>query len=587
LVALKALAALGNSPFVSVLTDVCKLAGVSVSMRTRRKPTNFIKVEDDDVCEGLLKAEGPIIAHDLREITIGSRTSKTLCTVLLGLCEYPAVETYSITFPKPKPAAKRPAVSGKTPIQVVHISDTHVDLSYTVGANYNCTKPICCRPYTTADAPGNNAYPAGKFGNPQCDPPVTLQQSMVAAIKSFAPNAAFTIFTGDVVAHDVWSVDKAEVLTDLNSTYSILSSLNLVYATMGNHDTAPVNSLPPSTITTTLGTQWAYDALAADWTTWIGTTAASNADNYGAYSIKYPGGNLRVISLNTVFYYTLNFWMYEEPLQNDPQGQFAWLVNELQGAETAGERVYIISHIPSGSSDYFHGFSNTFNQIVNRYEATIAGMFYGHTHLDEFEISYSDYNNRNFSNAIGMSYITPSMTPTSGAPTFRVYSVDPVTYGVLDYTEYTTDITASSLVWKKYYSAKATYGSLLTPPVTDTTSELTPAFWHNVTTVFEKSDSTFQAWYGRKSRGFNVSACDATCKAEQICMLRSGESQYNCDQFAIGINISKRDEEESTLRDECEGTKVREVFNAIANSQDEFIEYINAQVTAYTTQRLT
>jgi hypothetical protein len=62
-----------------------------------------------------------------------------------------------------KPTTSHPAPSGETPIQIVHISDIHVDLIYETGASYNCTKNICCRPYTAADAPGNNSYPAGEY----------------------------------------------------------------------------------------------------------------------------------------------------------------------------------------------------------------------------------------------------------------------------------------------------------------------------------------------------------------------------------------------------------------------------------------
>ncbi|KAL5350564.1 hypothetical protein ACLOAV_004133 [Pseudogymnoascus australis] len=553
LLALKGLAHLGNDAFVNVVTDVCKLA----------------KVEDDDVCEGLISEEGPVIAHDLRKIKIGSATSKTLCASLIGLCPYPEVKPYAIPFPKAKPAAKRPISSGQSPIQVVHISDTHVDLSYEIGANYNCTKPICCRSYTPDDAPGNNSYPAGEFGNPLCDPPVTLQQSMVQAIKAIAPDAAFTVFTGDVVAHDIWAVNKADVLVDLNSTYSILSDLDLVYPVMGNHDVVPVNCIPPTTISTTLGVQWAYDTLAGYWNEWISTSGEVNTANKG---------KLRVISLNSVFYYTLNFWLYEEPMQNDPNGQFTWLVNELQSAEDAGDNVYIISHIPPGSSDFFHGFSNTFNQIVNRYDATIAAMFYGHTHVDEFEISYSDYANRNADTAVAMSYIAPSMTPTSGSPTFRVYTVDPVTYGVLDFIDYTTDITADKLSWTKYYSAKEAYGPLLTPPVTDAAAELTPAFWHDVTSLFETNEAAFKDFFARKSRGFEVEACDGDCRAEQICMARAAESQYNCDKLKPGFNFSKREEESHAHRDECEGTRLREVFGQMGRDHETFIRYINSEV---------
>ena len=45
----------------------------------------------------------------------------------------------------------------------------------------------------------------------------------------------------------------------------------------------------------------------------------------------------------------------------------------------------------------------------------------GHTHRDEFQLSYSDYQNRNHTNAVAMSYIASSLTPTSGHPSFRVY----------------------------------------------------------------------------------------------------------------------------------------------------------------------
>ena len=72
-------------------------------------------------------------------------------------------------------------------------------LNYTVGASYNCTKNICCRPYTTADEPGVTDYPAGPYGNSACDSPLSLEQSMYAAIKALVPTRAFSVFTGDVV----------------------------------------------------------------------------------------------------------------------------------------------------------------------------------------------------------------------------------------------------------------------------------------------------------------------------------------------------------------------------------------------------
>lgn len=145
-----------------------------------------------------------------------------------------------------------------------------------------------------------------------------------------------------------------------------------------NHDAAPVNSFPPTAVDTTISSQWVYDTLSGLWETWIGSAASTTADtNPGAYSVLYPGGNLRVISINTNMYYKQNFWLYEATMETDPSGQLAWLVSELQAAEDAGERVYIIGHMPMGAGDAFHDGSNYFDQIVSRYDATIAALFFG------------------------------------------------------------------------------------------------------------------------------------------------------------------------------------------------------------------
>ena len=385
---------------------------------------------------------------------------------------------------------------------------------------------------------------------------------MYQAVATLVPNASFTIFTGDVVEGAVWLVNETEVTNDLNDAYEtrMPNYLNLVYPVIGNHDTAPVNSFPPSDIDTTLGSGWAYSTLSSDWAQWVGSTAATSANNYGSYSVLYPGGNLRIISFNTNFYYKENFWLYEETMQSDPNGQLAWLVTELDAAETAGERVWLAGHIPMACGDAFHDGSNYFNQIIQRYEATIAATFYGHTHKDEFEIAYSDNSNPTADTATMMSYIAPALTPTSGNPTFRVYSVDPVTFGVLDFEVYIANMSDPTYqtkpTWEKYYSAKEVYGSLLTPAVTDSSAELTPAFWHNVTALFEDDDTVFQDYIARKTRGWDYSSCTGDCKTDEICQLRAGESQYNCVTITPGISFKKRDTSTALHQDSACGESV-------------------------------
>ncbi|MCJ1333221.1 hypothetical protein MMC10_009915 [Thelotrema lepadinum] len=432
LVVLQGVAHLGNDAFVDTISEVCIETGA----------------EDPDVCQGAIAREGPILAHDLREMTIPSHTSQLFCTTIFGLCDYPAVTAETISFPSPKPVVNRPIPSTQDPIQIVHISDIHVDLSYEVGSSYNCTKNICCRPYTSAEAPGNNSYPAGPYGEHTCDSPASLEESLYNAIETIAPNAAFTMFTGDVVEGAVWLTTQIEVTNDLQNAYGKMSGLNLVYAAVENHDSNPVNSFPPAAVSTTLTNQWVYDTLSSLWETWIGTSAAAMADeNPGAYSTVYPGnttGKLRVISFDTNMYYKENFWLYETTMEQDPSGQLAWLVQELQAAEDAGERVYILGHMPMGSGDALHDGSNYFDQIINRYEATIAALFFGHTHKDEFELSYSNYASQSPATASAISYIAPALTPTSGNPAFRIYTVDPTTFAVLDITTYAANLSLPS-----------------------------------------------------------------------------------------------------------------------------------------------
>jgi sphingomyelin phosphodiesterase len=307
-------------------------------------------------------------------MSVPSHTSQLFCITFFGLCPYPPVTPYTVPFPSPKPPTSRPAVSGQPPIQVVHFSDIHVDPFYETGASYNCTKPICCRPYTSAEAPGNNKYPAGPYGNTKCDAPVSLEDSMYAAIKQIAPNAAFTLFTGDIVDHAVWLTNQTQNIKDINDAYTRMSGLPPVYGVVGNHESSPTNAFPPTALKNNVE-QWVYDTLSADWSRWIGATSASAADKFGAYSVI--NGNLRVISINTNLYYGGNYWLYEKTMETDPSGQFAWLVSELQAAENSGQRAYIIGHMPMGMGDAFRDASNYYSQIVNRYSATIAAEFWG------------------------------------------------------------------------------------------------------------------------------------------------------------------------------------------------------------------
>lgn len=355
-------------------------------------------------------------------------------------------------------------------------------------------------------------------------------------------------------------------------TYQVIRSyehmdrhLGIVYGTAGNHESHPTNSYQPSSVGD--ASSWIYDLLAGTWSRWIGHESASTAARIGAYSTKYPNGNLRVISLNTNLFYRGNFWLFQRKMLRDPSGQIDWLVEELHAAEKAGERVYIIGHMPLGDRNAFHDQSNYLNQVVNRYSATIAAMFFGHTHRDHFQITYSDAPVKTFNNALVTSYVGPSLTPMSGMPSFRVYDVDPVTFAVLDATTYSADMTSPTYqtqgpLWEKYYSAKETYGPLTNPPLIDDTAELTASFWHNITEVFEKNQTAFDGYMLRLSRGWVQPECTGECRSSQICMLRAARSQDGCDVPTLGSSYHTRMQNVAE-RDECCISVLQATFSAL------------------------
>lgn len=114
--------------------------------------------------------------------------------------------------------------------------------------------------------------------------------------------------------------------------------------------------------------------------------------------------------------------------ETDPDGMLSWFASELLLAERNGERVHVIGHIPSGSM--MEEFSRNFNRIVNRFRSTIAGLFFGHTHKDHFEVYYERDDQVPATSAshprpIATGYIAPSITPFSFLNIgYRVYDID-------------------------------------------------------------------------------------------------------------------------------------------------------------------
>ncbi|KAJ6577051.1 sphingomyelin phosphodiesterase [Mycena vulgaris] len=552
LTSLKPVALSGDDALITQLTGLCIQLGAA----------------DPDVCAGVVQGAGPVLGQDLRQINTTGPTAEKLCAALMGVCVSKEVIPFSVKFPKPAPAYPKVFKSrGRTPFRVVHLSDVHIDREYTTGSEANCTKPICCRDF--ADSPTTPTLPAGPNGNSHCDSPVPLADSMLEAVERLRPK--FSIFTGDVAERAVWLINQSDVSADLHDfNAEMASKLSApIFPSLGNHDTSPVNLFARSTSNTANNSQWVFDIQSAGWERWIKQSAASQVDHHsGSYSALVSGTNLRIMAVNTQYWYKQNFWLYDsDVVQPDPNGIIAFMVTQLQAAEDAGERMWIIGHIPIGGGDLLVDQSNYYDQVLQRYKNTIAGQFFGHTHGDQFQIAYSNYSDQTAQTAVSAALIGPALTPNSGNPAFKVYEIDPDTFEVMDSSIFFTNASDAHFQinpkWSLYYSARETYGPLvgLAP-----SAPLSPAFWHNLTQVFETNDTAFQIYNTFISRGGAVHACDATCKNTTICDIRAFRSENNCDTPTPGFSLRRRGEDPSHESDACEGTGIAQILSSMVSA---------------------
>ncbi|KAG0251639.1 hypothetical protein BG011_007469 [Mortierella polycephala] len=456
-----------------------------------------------DVCDGMVDLYGHVLIDVIMKANISGGDGKILCHSLGGICPAPAIKSGSVNFPKPKPAnIAVPAPSGQL-VDVLHLSDWHTDDLYVGGSEADCDKPTCCRKYV--DSPLTPTRRASTWGDYKCDTPQKLTDDLLKFVPKVA-NVSFAIMTGDVPPHDIWIQNKESVDRIEKHAYGEMAALPAkIYPAVGNHESGPAS--------------------------------------------PHPG--FRIISLNTNFCYTVNFYLYANTAEHDPFNEIKWLVTQLQAAEDAGERVWIISHVGPSMTDCMQNWSHLYYQVIQRYSPhVIAEQFFGHSHYDEFALYYGP-GAKSAQNAISTGWIGPSVTPyTDLNPGFRVYKVDSKTWNVFDSQTYIANLdqsaewdkTGATPNWHLEYSAREAYGAYV--PI-EANEPLSASWWHKVTMAFEKNDAAFQMyWTFRDKSAKRSPACAAggPCPTEMICNMRAGKSADSCTDISIGNH--RRDLEE-------------------------------------------
>ncbi|KAG7517087.1 hypothetical protein JOB18_049001 [Solea senegalensis] len=460
------------------------------------------------------------------------------CALLVGpSCgKFDIYAPWNITLPKvPKPPVTPPSPPkpGSPQSRVLFLTDVHLDKEYEPGSAADCKDPLCCR--KDSSALYWRRREAGYWGTySKCDLPQRTLENLLENAARAGP-WDWVYWTGDIPAHNVWAQTRTQQLSELRIVSRLihkhLGPNVTVYPAVGNHESTPVNSFPPPFVHGNRSSSWLYEAMAQEWSAWIPEPALKSLRYGGFYTLEVQPG-LRVISLNMNFCARENFWLMVN--STDPANQLQWLVHILQTSEDKGEKVHIIGHIPPGlclgswSWNYYH--------IINRYESTITGQFFGHTHLDEFQMFYDE---ATMTRPLGVAFIAPSVTTYINLnPGYRVYYVDGNYRGssrlVLDHETYILNLTEANSgpggspagpephpTWTLLYRATEAYGI----------STLFPSDYNRLVRTFINDDRVFRKFWYYRHKGHVSEPCMETCKTTMICFLLSGryDELEQCD----------------------------------------------------------
>ncbi|KAH3899141.1 uncharacterized protein SCDLUD_004568 [Saccharomycodes ludwigii] len=484
---------------------------------------------------------------------------------------------------KPAKAYVAPQPSNET-FNVLHISDFHIELDYTVGTDANCSASMCCTPhtsnskkvpqnhtstgynsfYTNANYAVNGTFtqgdwvnvnessvwvPATTFGNYKCDAPEVLINSSLHSIgdyqKSNNISFDFAIFTGDLVDHDEtaytgydMTVESEQIIfRDIKNTLDEVP----VYSVLGNHDTFPYGEIAQEKSGFQNKFDWNAELMSDLWYDygWLNASEAQQVKtHYTGFSVTTKQG-LKIISLNSNCWYMKNHYAYWNTVEDpDSFGQFEFLISELLDSEANDQRVWIIYHIPV-SSDILPPQAKLFGDVIERFSPyTIAAIFNGHTHRDEFQIMYKGNgtsDTKTEDNVVNNAWICQAVTPwVENNPGWRYYEIDTETFSIMNaynfYTKLNETFTnnGSEPVWNFEYSSRTAYN--IDWP---TNAPLNATYWHKVATSIGSSNGTLQTYenFAKRFSPYTGDCSTGACDTD-YCYVTS----FYVDQYANCLN---------------------------------------------------
>ncbi|KAI8139379.1 Metallo-dependent phosphatase-like protein [Fennellomyces sp. T-0311] len=397
----------------------------------------------------------------------------------------------------------------------LHITDIHIDPHYQDEATI---KSGCHRQAKKHHKKKKRKGKlAGYWGSPTsgCDAPPRLADHAIDWIADgWKDKIDFIIWTGDNARHDLDSKiprTKKEILA-LNEAiknkiqeafYSENRTIPIIPC-IGNNDVHPHNRLQSINMLEALSDMWS-DLIPAD------QLATFRRGGYYAVDI---GAGVRVLALNTLYFFDSNDAVKGCRQPGPGSEHFAWIRNQLESARRDRARVYMIGHVPPSPRTFYDSCLETYITISNEYRDVIAGHMYGHVNMDHFMVlepssvqdsaadSYVSKLRKQYRNARGndsvIVHVAPPLLPVYN-PAFRINEYDPnpqsPQFGTwTKYTQYYADLN----YFNQLYQPEQHPPQFIVEYATDTEygmKDLSPESWVDLARrMTEKSKGSKKLW---------------------------------------------------------------------------------------------
>ncbi|BGO93180.1 hypothetical protein NBRC10512_007569 [Rhodotorula toruloides] len=289
----------------------------------------------------------------------------------------------------------------------------------------------------------DGARDAGYWGLPvsDCDTPLSLVNATFDWLeKHFKGEVDFVVWTGDNARHDIDSRLPRSLpeIFDLNRfvvdrVRSAFGKDVPIVASIGNNDIYPHNVLAP-------GPNKITSEYLSIWHSFIPEHFLHTFARGGYYSVEAIKGDLLLVSLNTLYFYSRNsivdgcppfdedlaLWRTEGAEANassraylDPSlhpssaaasslfqsyissltsssfsenvrdidpgtEQLLWLEQQLTLARARGMQVWLTGHVPATKDNWYEGCYQRYAELVLAWQDTVVGQLFGHMNVDFF-----------------------------------------------------------------------------------------------------------------------------------------------------------------------------------------------------------